>query len=269
MALTETVVRATLQAVGVVLPISESAHRALGEVWLGPDAARSLPSLAAHLGSLLALAFVTRARLWAACLAVGRGLRRPRLRASTDSGRDAQAVVLAAAISLGLERLLAAPVARLQQQPLVVGAGLCATAAMLALTPLAPSPRALAPGPLGAAVVGLAHGLGSVPGASQVGAAFVVLSWLGVRGWRAVEIGLMVSVPTLTIAVVRESAGLLGSGLLLSAAMAAALGVAALAAWLGASTWRLLGEGNRPLLFLGWIVPLAIAMLGYARATAL
>jgi len=269
MALTETAVRAALQAVAVVLPISESAHRALGDIWLGPDAGRSLPSLAAHVGSVLAVGFVTRARLWAACVAVWRGLRRPRLRASTDSGRDAQAVILAATLSLALEQLLAAPVARLQQQPLVVGAGLCATAATLALTPLAPSPRALAPGPLGAAVVGLAHGLGSVPGASQVGAAFVVLSWLGIRGWRAIEISLMVSVPTLTIAVMREGAGLLGSGLLLSAAMAAAFCVAALAALLGASTWRLLGEGNRTLLFLGWILPLAIAMLGFARATAL
>jgi undecaprenyl-diphosphatase len=269
MTLTETVVRAALQAVAVVLPISESAHRALGDLWLGPADRAALGGLAAHLGSLLALALLVRGRLGAACAAAGRALRRPTLLAANDAGRDARAVLIAATVSLGLELGLAGPVARLEQQPLCVGAGLFATAAILALTPLAPSPRALTPGPLGAVAVGLAHGLGTVPGASQVGAAFVVLSWLGVRGWRAVELAFLVTVPTLGVAVAREIGHALATELRPSPATVAALAASTLVGLLGASAWKRIADGNRGLVFLGWIVPLGLAMLGYARATAL
>jgi hypothetical protein len=76
-------------------------------------------------------------------------------------------------------------------------------------------------------------------------------------------------VPTLAVHVARELGGALGSGLLLSGPSAAAVGAAVVAALLGAGAWRLLAERNRALLLLLWIVPLAIAMLGYARAIAL
>ena len=269
MALTETIVRAALQAVAVVLPISESAHRALGELWLGPADQTALGGLAAHLGTMLALAVLVRGRLGAACGAAARAARQPAQFAGSDAGRDARAVLIAATVSVALEVGLAGPVARLEQQPLCVAAGLFATAATLALTPFAPSPRALTPGPLGAAAVGLAHGLGTVPGASQVGAAFVVLSWLGIRGWRAVELGFLVTIPTLGVAVAREIGRAVSTDLRPSPATAAAVAASTLVALLGASAWKRLADGNRGLVFLGWIVPLGLAMLGYARATAL
>jgi len=260
-------VRAALEGASATLPISESAHRALEGIWIGADPARWASSLAAHVGALLALGIVVRERLGAAIGALGRALLRRGSLGRSDAGQDAVAVLLGAMLSAGVKLAISAPVARLEQMPLAVGAGLVATAATLAITPFAPSPSQLRPRPMGALAVGLLHGLGSIPGGSQVGAAFVGVSWLGTRGWRAVEFALMLTAATLTVDV---SVGLWRAPRLADLghpAVAVAVVVALLATVLAANLWRLIAEGSRSLLFLLWIVPLAIAMLGLARAT--
>ena len=117
-----------------------------------------------------------------------------------------------------------------------------------------------------AALVGIAHGLAVFPGASRVGAALTVLFWLGARADRAVDLALLITVPSLLVAAARESAGITISGAFEPAAFAIGAMIAFLAARLATTGLRrLVARRHLPLLAL-WIIPLGLALLAYARA---
>jgi undecaprenyl-diphosphatase len=163
----------------------------------------------------------------------------------------------------------------LRDAPVAVGLGLLAAGVGLASTLFArrgwPGARLASGGaareapsiPL-AAVVGIAHGLAVFPGASRVGAALTVLLWLGVRADRAVDLALLITVPSLLAAAVHAGASSHG-GVALDA-LAIGVVIAFLAAQLAASLLRSLVARRRlPALSL-WIIPLGLALLAYARA---
>ncbi len=266
MDLSEAIVHALLQGLTTVLPLSETGHQVAARIWLGSD--RGLPALSsiAQLGCLVALVVVVRQRLARAFTEGIRGLARPAILQSSEGGRDAVAMVLASLVAATSDILLRPYVSELNATPLVVGAGLLLTAAGLASTTLTPPPRHLTPAAAGALLVGLAHGLAAVPGASRIGAAFIVLRWLGVGGWRAAEAALLMSVPVMALQVARlaletPKVGMLGGGLITLVALLSCAG-----ALLGASLWRALCERNRTVWLSLWLVPLALAVLGYGRA---
>lgn len=268
MSFPEIVVRAAIEAVATVLPISASAHRAVVRLWLGDDPTAFAVRLAAWTGCLAALVVGGWAPLRQAAASLPSWLRQPPLAWRGEAGRTAVVLLLAAGCSTLVRLLVAAGVTKLAAEPVVVGAGLCATAVTLAST-LAASPGAeRVPGLLGALGVGAAHGLATAPGGSQIGAAYVVLCWLGIRGWRAVELSLALGALCLAVELVTGAASASALGPLWSWSSLVALGVAALTGLLAALVWRLLASGDRTTLLLAWIVPLAVALLAFAHALA-
>jgi len=266
MDLAHAVTYAALEGLTRVLPLSDSGHRLVAQVWLGQ--ARGLGALPplTEIGCLVALVLAVRRRLATALSEGIRGIAKPGVLQETDGGRDATALVLAAIVALVTELPLRPLAAAANDVPLVVGVGLLATAAGLLSTLLAPAPRLTSPSAAGALLVGLAHGLAVVPGVSQIGAAFVMMRWMGLSGYHAAELSMLITIPVLllrTSLLVFEG---LDVGALPVAQIALAVVVAFVTASLAASWWRSLADrGRTPWLSL-WLVPLALAVLAYGRA---
>jgi undecaprenyl-diphosphatase len=107
----------------------------------------------------------------------------------------------------------------------------------------------------------VAHGLAVLPGASRVGAALVVLIWIGMRPSRAVELSFLLTVPSLIVAFARGARGGLDPTV-----TAVAIAVAFLAAIVAAGVLRGMLERRRLSTLALWTIPLGLAMLAYARA---
>jgi undecaprenyl-diphosphatase len=274
------VVLAALEGFAEALPLSRSGHAAAAQIWIDPGSGAASRTL--DLGVALALAVASRGRL---ATALGEGVRaiaRPALFRSSPGARDAARVTLGVLVSLLVEHAVAPRVELWRASPSAAGIGLLVTGVALASTRFAPSTAALddedtasagaageAPAAAAMVLVGAAHGLAVFPGASRVGAALVLLLWLGARPARAVDLALVLTIPSLFVAA-REGAAsatraasalapdlpalLLGT---LFAFAATSLGAAALRA--------LLGRRGLPALAL-WIVPLGLAMMAYGRA---
>lgn len=282
MSLVELVVLAAVQGAAEVLPISATGHEVVTRLWFDADRSAAWLTGPLELATAAALAFAIRQRIWDA---VGEGVRaiaRPTLFSTSPPARDAALVVVGTAVSLLVEAALRPYVEMWSQAPLAVGLGLLATGAALASTALAPrdagrrAPRdadrkrsgagAAGPSLVGMLAAGVAHGLATAPGASPVGAALVLLLWLGVRPARAVELSLALSIPTLVasgLAAVRASGqgaapemGLVAAGLIITF-LSAALAVEAL---------LLLSERRRTGALALWVIPLGLATVAYAHA---
>ncbi len=268
--LAKQVAYAAVEGLSRVLPVSASGHRVAAFVWLGDVERGAMLAEVAQLGCLAALLVVVRMRLAAAFAEGIRGIARPAVLQSHSGGRDAIAIAVGSVVAIAAEMLMHPVLSALNNTPTLAAAGLLVTAAGLASTARAPAPRHLCPSALGAALVGLAHGLAAVPGASRVGAAFIVLRWLSVTGWRAAEMAILISIPSLALAGVKFFAvggtrvqhGMSpGAGQL-----ALAVTVAFVAASVAAAWWKTLCEkGLTPWLGV-WLVPLALALIGYSRA---
>ncbi|WP_129356006.1 undecaprenyl-diphosphate phosphatase [Sorangium cellulosum] len=265
MGLVDVAVLAAVQGAAEALPVSATGHGAAARLWLAGDAWVD----AAHaLAAAAALALAVRRRL---LHALGEGLRavaRPSLFRASPPARDAALLTLGAAASLlvaaALDRGAPAPG---PEAPLAAGLGLLATGAALASTALAPRradrARADAPSLAGMLAAGAAHGAAALPGGSRVGAALVLLLWLGVRPARAVELALALSIPALLVSGLADARALLrpAPGAVALGLLAAFLGALAGAAALGA-----LAERRRTGALALWVVPLGLAMVAYARA---
>jgi undecaprenyl-diphosphatase len=279
MSLLQLVVVAALQGAAEVLPVSVSGHAAVARVWqIRADGGPAIDA-ALLLATAVAVSVATRRRLAAALGEGVRAVARPRLFQVSPGARDAAVLLIASAASLATSRLVAPRIEGLRDAPVAVGLGLVATGVGLASTLFArrgrPGARLVssaatreAPSIPLAAVVGIAHGIAVFPGASRVGAALTVLLWLGVRADRAVDLALMITVPSLLVAAAHAGAGASASihgGVALDA-LAVGVVIAFLTAQLAASLLRSLVARRRlPALAL-WIIPLGLALLAYARA---
>lgn len=266
MNLVDAVAHAALEGLTRVLPLSDTGHRLVGQMWLGESRGLGALTRLAEIGCLLALVLTLRGRLGAALSEGIRGIAKPAVLQETDGGRDATALVLAAIVALVTELPLRPLATAANEVPLVVGVGLLATAAGLLSTFLAPAPRYTSPSPAGALLVGLAHGLAVVPGASQIGAAFVMMRWMGISGWNAAELAMLVTIPVLGL----RTSLLAFRGLDLSALPVAQIALAVVVAFvtasLAATWWRSLADKSRTPWLSLWLVPLALAVLAYGRA---
>lgn len=265
MTLVDALLHAAIAAAATVLPVSASGHRFIARMGLGEDPA--LPGLlvVVALGSAIAMAAVVRGRLYPAVRTLRQVASAPRRAWSQPAGQDAVAVLVAAATSTAVALLIAAPIAPALDSPIAVGLGLLLTALSLATVVVAPAPQYLCPTLWGSAWIGLAHGLGIAPGLSQVGAAFVVASWLCIRGWRAVELALMITVATSLVDAARGLVAL-GPAELASLPAVLALLTAVVVAAFAALCWRWLSERRATVWWVAWLLPLSLATLGYARA---
>jgi undecaprenyl-diphosphatase len=277
MPLLHLVVLAVLQGAAEALPVSPSGHAAALRLWLAPGAAGPGLEAMLHLATALALGIAARKQLASALGEGVRAIARPTLFQASPGARDAAVLVIASAASLGTASLVAPRIAMLSDAPFATGVGLLVTGAGLASTRWArrgwPGARRVdgaAPQeapliPL-AALAGIAHGLAVFPGASRVGAALIVLRWLGVRPSRAVPLALLLTLPSLLLAAARGLAAGAELGGIDPGDLALGLVVTFLAALLASGVLFSLVERRRlPALAL-WIIPLGLALLAYARA---
>jgi undecaprenyl-diphosphatase len=277
MPLLHLVVLAVLQGAAEALPVSPSGHAAVARLWLSPGAAAPGIEAVVHLATAIAMGIAARRRLAGALGEGVRAVARPALFQASPGARDASVLVIASAASLGTASLVAPRVEALRDSPFAIGLGLLATGVGLASTHWARrgwpgarrvsgAPAAEAPSIPLAALAGIAHGLAVFPGASRVGAALTVLFWLGVRPGRAIDLALLLTVPSLLVAAARGLAHGASLGGIDPGALAFSLVTALLTTLLATSLLRSLGDRRRLSALALWIIPLALAMLAYARA---
>ena len=230
------VVVAVLQGAAEALPVSPSGHAAVARLWLVRADAGTAIDAALKLATALALGLAARRRLAAAFGDGVRAVARPALFQASPGARDAAVLLIASAASLATARLVAPRIEGLRDAPIAVGLGL------------------------------IAAGLAVFPGASRVGAALTVLLWLGVRADRAVDLALLITVPSLLFGAAKESVGATIPGAFEPGALVIGVVIAFLAARLATVALRsLVVRGRLPALAL-WIIPLGFALLAYARA---
>ncbi|WP_235879756.1 undecaprenyl-diphosphate phosphatase [Polyangium aurulentum] len=262
----EVTLLAGIQGLAEALPVSRSGHDAVAWLWLEPGRRAATLEGLLHLGTASALLVAARQRLLAA---LGEGLRaiaRPALLRTSPPAHDAATLVIAACASLVVRVVLRPFVELWSPAPIALGVGLVITGFALASTRFAPRPHTDAPSLPLAGLLGLGHGLGALPGASDVGAALVLLAWMGVRASRALDLALGLSALTLLAAFGEAAAAAWRGGTgLATGAVTLGLVTAFLGATIAAGLLRaLLARKSLPLLAL-WVVPLGFATLAYAR----
>jgi undecaprenyl-diphosphatase len=268
MRLVETVLLSALQGVTEVLPVSRSGHAAVARIFLMPGEGASLLEGVLHLGTAVAIGVLARRRL-AEALAEGvRGIARPALFKTSEGAHDAAVLALASFASLLVGALLKPYMEVWGSAPVAVGMGLIVMGIGLASVGLAPRPHRSAPTLGGALAVGVAHGLAAFPGASRVGAALLLLLWLGVKPGRALDLSLLLTAPGLVLAFAQAALGMRGAADAGIDMGTAALGlvIAFVSAAIGAAAIRALLAKRRVGALALWMIPLGLATLAYARA---
>jgi undecaprenyl-diphosphatase len=262
----EVTLLAGIQGLTEALPVSRSGHDAAAWIWLGADRSAAALEGILHLSTAAALLVAARRRM---ASMIGEGVRaiaRPSLLRSSPPAYAAAALALAAVTSLLMRMLLRPFVELWTAAPIAVGFGLVMTGLALASTLLAPKPQLDAPSLGLAALLGVGHGLAVLPGASDVGAALVLLAWSGVRPARAFDFALALSAVTRVAAFGEAAAAAWHDGTGLGAgAIVLGLITAFLGATIAASLLRaLLARRGLPMLAL-WVIPLGFATMAYAR----
>jgi len=273
-ALEETACLGLLHGLAEFLPISSDGHVALAETLLdlGGGATGSMSGaerLVLHaclrVGSLLAGLVYFRAHIARIVVELWHCLRTSRLPRAGGLGGDA-VIILCASVPTALLGLALQPVLlRWHVRPLAIGFGFIVTALLLTSTlwarPGSRSSLSLA----GAALLGVAQGLASLPGLSRSGANLTTVSWLGVRPERAFELAMLATLPaslgTLCFQLwAGDAPAQPALPLVLGAAAAFGTGLLGLALMR-----RLVTRSLLPWLSL-WMLPVALATLALAKA---
>lgn len=199
MTLDQALVLGVLQGATEFLPVSSSGHLALAQSWLpGWEGPRLLFDVVVHLGTLAAIALMLRRRLWAlaqAALSYLPGRARPN--GNSVERRWLALIVLGSIPTVLIGLALHDPVVAMHLKPASVGVALLVTALVLVLSERI-GKRTRGAEDLGATdavIIGLAQGLGVLPGISRSGATIASALWRDVRGDVAVEFSLLLSVP--------------------------------------------------------------------------
>jgi undecaprenyl-diphosphatase len=260
------VLLAGIQGLSEALPISRSGHDAVAWLWLDPGpSARQLESIL-HLATASALLFAARGRLSAA---VGAGLlaiSRPTLFRSSAPARDAAVLVTACSTSLLARIVVDHFTAPWKTTPVAIGFGLLFTGLLLATTMLVDKVRQDELSVPLAFLLGLTHGMAALPGGSDIGAALVMLAWMGIKNDVALDVAMILSAVTLIGASIQSfsehfSWAQFSLPLALTAIFTAFLGTTVAIR----GTKYLLEK--RALAFAAcWTVPLGLATLAHSRA---
>jgi undecaprenyl-diphosphatase len=267
MALFEVVLLAAVQGLAEVLPISRSGHGVVAGIWLAPGRVGWILEGLLHLATLAALCVAARRRL---SLALGDGVRaiaRPSLFRDSASAQDAAVLVIAASASL-LIRSVVRPFAEAWgAAPIATGLGLIGTGLSLATIRLAPRPHTDTPALSGALLVGSAHGLSVLPGASGVGVSLTLLLWLGVRPYRAIDTAFLITAPTLLVSFVESAVAWRAAGEEFDLGTAAlGLVVCFVAATAAVPILKSLLYRRWLSALALWIIPLGLATIAYGQA---
>ena len=231
-----------------------------------PDVSPFIASLCS-LGAAVGL-FVSIGRTWVDLLGAGlKAATRPALFQEDPHARLALLAAIAGAtaslVALGLDPF----VAGWRLAPLSAGAGLVVSAIALASTAAAPFGELERPTLAGAALAGAALGFAVLPGASWVGLSLVSLFWLRVERQHLAPMALVCATPAMAIHAIKGLATHPTPG----ASTWELLVWATAAAVCAAVGFRLLDPliRRQSIPWLGaWTITLAVALLGFAYATA-
>lgn len=268
MQLLDTVLLAALHGLTEVLPVSRSGHTAVAGLWFGPVEAAGALFGVLQLGTALALGAAARARLSDAMSEGVRAIARPSLFRTSDGAKDAAALAVAGATSIAVGAALRPYFEVWSAAPFAVGLGLVVTGLAVASLSRAPSPHRKTLDLKAAFAVGVVHGAAMFPGASRVGAALALLLWFGVRPTRALDLAMLMTIPSLLGAFAASliAGGPLASGLVSFDLVVLGLVVASVSAAIGVSFLRALVMMRRVGALALWIIPLGLATIAYARA---
>jgi undecaprenyl-diphosphatase len=259
-----------LQGIAEFLPISSSGHLVLARQLLGLGDIPILYDILLHVSTLLVVIIVFRRRiaaiLGALCRRAGGCRKRADGREEGSGEEDAENLRLLVYIILGsiptavVGYLLSRIEARVVADPRVVAALFLVTAAILLSTLLARGHRGYRElGVIAVLAVGLAQGIGVLPGISRAGITISAALLLGLERQKAGEFSFLLSIPAILGALLlqlREAESLLHQVSLpsLSAGIVASfvVGLAALTLFL-----RLVRRGRMPW-FAVYLVPLGV-----------
>lgn len=254
----EAILLGLLKGTSEFLPISSSGHLALADILFDVHGKGRTFSTLLEAGTLVASVLVLRYRLFHTFLGSLRALTRPSTLRTSSSGQDALFVVLAIVPTLLVAFSLRPQVAAWEHSPLVLGLGFLVTSLLLMATQFTRPGTVEHPTAYVALLLGAVQGLAVLPGVSRIGATMAVLMLLGTSRGRAFELGVLVSIPAVTVDVLMGLPPVTPEALpaaLLGAVCAGVAGVAAILA-----LRRMVIAGWFPLFAL-WVFPLAIATL--------
>jgi undecaprenyl-diphosphatase len=255
----EALILGIVQGATEFLPVSSSGHLVVGQRLLDIDLPGVGFEIAVHVGTLLSIFWVYRARIGG--LAGGAIERKPA--AWRELGLIALASVPAAVVGIGFEDA----VARVFDTPAWAGVGFLVTGVVLWST-RTPMARGLdVPiGPRIALLIGVAQAAAILPGISRSGSTVAAALWLGVAPVEAAAFSFLMALVAIGGAAVLSAPDLLGGGLgvsggtlLLGGLAAAATGIAAIHTFVALLRRQ---DFHRFALYL-W--PLGIAFLLYLR----
>lgn len=217
--LVESGVLGLVQALTEFLPVSSSGHLRLGHAWLGYEGSHDLLfDIVLHLGTLVAVVLVYRARVGALLASVFRGL--PALAGGwkkaliEHEGLRYLALLVLATLPTGVLGILLKDVVDSDGFGVPqVGGLLLLNGCILAVSRKFPgtedgrSEHPLAVGGIGpreALLIGIAQGLAVLPGISRSGSTIVTALVLGANRMKAAEFSFFLSIPAILGAVVLE-----------------------------------------------------------------
>jgi undecaprenyl-diphosphatase len=262
------VLLAGIQGLSEALPVSRSGHDVVVWIWLEPGPSGAQLEILLHLATASALMVASRRRLFAA---VGAGLlaiTRPTLFRSSAHAHDAAVLVTALVASLFSRAVVDHFAAPWKATPVAMGFGLLLTGLLLGTTTLVDVSRHDEPSVPLAFVLGLGHGMASLPGGSDIGVALVLLAWMGTKIDLALDLAMLLSAGTL----LATCLGAFQAGVVLPDIPLPVLLTAIVTAFLGTTVairgTRFLLEKRSLALTACWTVPLGLATLAYSRAFA-
>jgi undecaprenyl-diphosphatase len=262
------VLLAGIQGLSEALPVSRSGHDVVAWIWLDPGVNGARLETLLHLATASALLFAARRRLVAAAGAGLRAITRPALFRSSAPAHDAAVLATAFVASTITRTALDHFASPWQITPVATGFGLLLTGLLVGTTYLASPERNTEPSVPLALVLGLGHGMGALPGGSDIGAALVLLAWMGINNELALDLALLLSGATLLL----KCLFAFQSGVVLPDIPPAVLVMGLVTAFLGTTVaigaTRMLLEKRALALMAFWIIPLAFALLAYSRASS-
>lgn len=270
MHLYETVREATLYGLCEILPISYSGHRFLSQLLTQPQTFSNASlehTLSGILsaGAAVATIVLSRRRLARVLVEGVRSIARPTLFRTTTGGRDAAVLLLAIPISLALQFFSEPLLLPWTGAPMAVGAGLLVTGILLATLAFAPKSYRDQPSPLLGIALGTIAGASIYPGAARMASVLVLLLQLGHKPVHAMDLALMIGLPTFLFSFFRTMMYQDLTGIDVGMGILACL-LSFLAAMLGGTLLKaILYRRLLPILAL-WLVPLGVSVLVYGRA---
>ncbi len=272
MSIIQAVILGAIQGVAEFLPISSSGHLALAAYFFGQADVPLLFDVLLHLSTLAAVLIVFRAPLLSLLAVFGRFIARKPKAGDGEGLKMIVALIIGTAVTavigFAIKDLVdPASFGSENQKWFYAAVSVCLVitgAVLLVSGRYRPKNTVQVPGPLQAVLVGLAQGIGVIPGISRSGSTIAASLFAGLDRKKAGEFSFLLSIPAILAAFMLE---LKDADTLVGSVSALPLAVGMLTAFLVGlvSLKFLLGLINRGKLgwFAAYLIPLGLGLAAY------